>query len=171
MPRRIASATATAVATLLVLLAVAYIALAHLGFRAQPVLSGSMEPALPVGSLAVVRPVDGDDVRRGDVVTFGHPKLPGALVTHRVVGVTRRGGELLLRTKGDANARRDSWVVRSRSDLAREVLDVPLLGYPLTWASGSGARRVAFAIFCLALLGLLLAEIWRPRAAAEVTPA
>ncbi|MBF0689367.1 MAG: signal peptidase I [Cellulomonas sp.] len=68
------------------------------------VLSGSMEPTLPVGSLVVVRPVDPADVRIGDVITYlPNPEDPTA-ITHRVTGITHRtDGGVTFTTQGDAN--------------------------------------------------------------------
>ena len=65
------------------------------GIQPYVVLSGSMEPALQVGSVVWV------DVRKteagiGDAVTF---ERDGRTVTHRIVGKTEKG----YLTKGDAN--------------------------------------------------------------------
>ncbi|OFI39067.1 signal peptidase I [Arthrobacter sp. SW1] len=64
--------------------------------------TGSMAPAIPAGSLAVVREVPVSEVKTGDVVTVERQgKLP---VTHRVTSV-RLGedGTGTLTMKGDAN--------------------------------------------------------------------
>ncbi|MDQ3763843.1 MAG: signal peptidase I [Actinomycetota bacterium] len=76
------------------------------GATALTVLSGSMEPTLPVGSVAVVRPRSPDQIRTGDVITFTDrdPDSPATrTVTHRVVSVEQGPGGLSFRTKGDAN--------------------------------------------------------------------
>lgn len=73
---------------------------------ALTVLSGSMEPTLPVGSVAVVRTQPVDQIRAGDVITFTDrdPDSPATrVVTHRVVAVEPGPGGLSFRTKGDAN--------------------------------------------------------------------
>lgn len=65
--------------------------------------TGSMSPAIPAGSAALVREIPVDEVRLGDVVTVDRRgKLP---VTHRVVGIDDSpGGErLALTLRGDAN--------------------------------------------------------------------
>ncbi|WP_405474456.1 signal peptidase I [Paenarthrobacter ilicis] len=91
--------------------------------------TGSMAPAIPAGSLAVVRAVPASDISVGDVVTVDRPgKLP---ITHRVQTV--QPGEGPTRTitmKGDANAQDDPepYVV----DQVRVVLwSAPGLAYPL----------------------------------------
>jgi signal peptidase len=69
--------------------------------------TGSMAPAIPAGSLAIVREIPAADARVGQVVTVDRPgRLP---VTHRVVSVTSARadaatpGTATLVLKGDAN--------------------------------------------------------------------
>ena len=63
-------------------------------FRFYVVLSGSMEPKLPVGSL-VVADTERTNVKIGEIVTF---QKSGRTVTHRVTGLKEHGYQ----TKGDA---------------------------------------------------------------------
>src|SRR5918912_2525149 len=56
------------------------------------VVSGSMQPTLPLGSLVVVVPRNADAVRVGDVITFSPPGDDTHTVTHRVVDVEGTGG-------------------------------------------------------------------------------
>ncbi len=68
--------------------------------------TGSMDPAIPQGSLAVVREVPAGDISVGDIVTIDRPdQLP---VTHRVTSVQQVGeGSWRITMKGDANATED----------------------------------------------------------------
>lgn len=78
------------------------------GATAYTVLTGSMAPGMPPGSLAVVRPVDPATLRTGDVITYQIKSGEPAVVTHRVVGVGHTlGGELRLTARGDANTAND----------------------------------------------------------------
>ena len=61
------------------------------GVRLLPVLTGSMAPSAPAGSLVLTVPVAGEGVAVGDVVAF-RPRAPnevvdGLPVLHRVVEV------------------------------------------------------------------------------------
>ncbi len=93
--------------------------------RLEPVLTGSMAPRYPVGTLVAVTPVRPGSIRVGDVVMFVPPapyRTPtGGPVLHRVVSIaTAPGGQLLVRTKGDANPAPDPWTVdASRGGLMR----------------------------------------------------
>lgn len=67
--------------------------------------SGSMSPAIPSGSLAVVREVSSEDVEVGDVVTVERPgRLP---VTHRVVAIEPTD-PVTMTLQGDANPTPDA---------------------------------------------------------------
>jgi signal peptidase len=63
--------------------------------------TGSMEPTIPTGSLAVVREIPASEVAVGDIVTVDRPgKLP---ITHRVTSVSGSGETRTLTLRGDAN--------------------------------------------------------------------
>lgn len=88
---------------LILLAAVAAIILVPmlLGYKEMAVLTGSMEPNIPVGSLIYVKPLDDPAVLQpGDVCTY-LLKDGETMVTHRVVSVDPENQTLV--TKGDAN--------------------------------------------------------------------
>jgi signal peptidase I len=96
----LAVAAALGVVALLTVLATSV-----LGFRVALVTSGSMQPAIPEGSAALVRTVGADSIQPGDVVSVDRAgQIP---VLHRVVGIDDPPGidgpvrDLTLR--GDAN--------------------------------------------------------------------
>ena len=68
--------------------------------RGYVILSGSMEPVIPTGSVAVVDSSK-RDVRPGNIATF---ERHGDLVTHRILSKTEEGYQ----TKGDATTDPDS---------------------------------------------------------------
>ncbi len=77
------------------------------GYRLFYVVSGSMEPTLPVGSLLVVKEQDSYEVN--DIITFysKDESIKGYPNTHRIVGISEKNGEKLYITKGDANSQSD----------------------------------------------------------------
>lgn len=95
--------------------------------------TGSMSPAIPAGSLAVVKEISADDIVIGDVVTVDRPgELP---VTHRVIAVhPQRAGDALIEMKGDANPGPDPGMYRVEQ--VRKVLwSVPDLARAVVWLS------------------------------------
>src|SRR5688500_2025485 len=79
-------------------------------FQVMTVLTGSMAPSAPQGSLAFVAPKPADDLRVGDVLTYAVPVEDHHVVTHRVIEIRRSNGTIVVRTKGDANDAPDPWV-------------------------------------------------------------
>lgn len=70
---------------------------------ALTVLTGSMTPAIPVGSVVVVRPVDPRTLQPGDIATYQVEEGEETFITHRVLKVHNEGEGLSFTFKGDAN--------------------------------------------------------------------
>lgn len=93
------------------------------GYSLFRVVTGSMEPELPVGSLLVCKETPMEQIQVGDIVCFRslNPKMLGKVITHRVIAVQKApDGSLLLETKGDANLTADSEYV-SQNNLIGKV--------------------------------------------------
>jgi signal peptidase len=91
--------------------------------RFEPVLSGSMEPAIPVGSIVLIKPVDIANLKSGDVICYRASDT--MLVTHRIIEVKESG----FVTQGDANEEADIKTVNNRDVVGSVVLTVPFIGY------------------------------------------
>lgn len=131
-------------------------------YRMQTVLTGSMRPKLPVGSLAISTPEPLDRVRAGQIITFQAP-VGNWVVTHRVIEVVSGGPHPRVRTKGDANAAADPWVTQlERGPVWRVRLVVPLLGTAVRFLRMRWVHigTVLVAPMLLVLLGLR--TIWAP---------
>lgn len=82
------------------------------GATAYTVLTGSMRPVLPPGTLIVVKPIDTNAIQTGDVVTYQLKSGEPQVVTHRVVGVgTTADGEQRFTLRGDANNTNDPLIL------------------------------------------------------------
>ena len=55
------------------------------GYHIYTVISGSMEPAIPVGSLLYIPKVRPEDIREHDVIAYYGGEDGTAVITHRVV--------------------------------------------------------------------------------------
>lgn len=99
--KKICNFLSTVVLLLLMVVAAVILVPMILGFKEMAVLSGSMEPNIPVGSLLYVKPVDDPSILQpGDVCTYVM-KDGETMVTHRVVSVDPENRTLV--TQGDAN--------------------------------------------------------------------
>ena len=91
--------------------------------RYEPVYTGSMEPAIPVGGIVVIKPVDPETLRIGDVICFRLSEPTS--ITHRIINITEEG----FITKGDANEDPDTWIVKNENVIGKAVFTVPFIGY------------------------------------------
>ncbi|MFE4467773.1 signal peptidase I [Leifsonia sp. NPDC056824] len=93
------------------------------------VLTSSMEPSLPPGTLVVVKPKAVHDIHVGDVMTYQIRSGDPAVISHRVIAIaTSTTNGMTFTTKGDNNAEADPPVVPAQ---VRGVVwySVPLIGY------------------------------------------
>ena len=134
------------------------------GYRPQPVLSGSMEPNLPIGSLTIAKAVPASSVGKGDIITFARPGASGT-ITHRIHAVEVQNGRRVYVTKGDANPTPDPWRVPVSGTIGRDVVDVPYVGYAAIWAAQPKVRGTAIGLATLLLIFGALRAIWRDRRA------
>jgi signal peptidase len=124
--------------------------LAKQGLQFYAVTSGSMEPAIPTGSLIKVGKYKLDDLQQGDVITFTVPsdKPQPQIVTHRIQQVEKEE-ELVatdsatanqdqppkkivsyqFTTQGDANNKPDDYQVKPGDILGKYQWHLPYLGY------------------------------------------
>jgi len=102
-------------------------------YRIMSVMSGSMEPALPVGSLIVVKP--SSNYRVGDIITFLpiDAKTKEENVTHRLYSIEETGSRRIITTKGDANKDPDERTITQDRVIGKHLFTVALLGYVLTY--------------------------------------
>lgn len=127
------------------------------GATPYAILTGSMRPGLPPGTLAVVKPVPMNEIGVGTVITYQLVSGRPTVVTHRVVsaGYTVEG-KPIFRTQGDANNATDKKVVRPVQIKGALWYDVPYVGYANTYITGEERRVTMIAV----VSGLLLYASW-----------
>lgn len=131
-------------------------------FRYLVVETGSMEPALPTGSLIVVERVAASELRVGDVITV--VRDDGARVTHRIVDTAETDdGRPAFRTKGDANPATDSWVVPAEGRGYVHVATVGDVRFLQHRFQGRLWRTLLISVPAVLLGALFLRDIWQPR--------
>ena len=95
--------------------------------KTMSVLSGSMEPAIHTGSVIVVKPVS--NYKIGDVISFGKNTKTDIPTTHRIVEVRAQEGQMIYKTKGDANNSEDTSEVLQKDVIGKVYFSIPYLGY------------------------------------------
>lgn len=116
------------------------------------VLTQSMEPTLPPGTLLVVKPTPLEDIRIGDVITYQIVSGQPAVISHRVVSVeSSSGGGRTFVLKGDNNAEPDSSPVTAAQVRGVVWYSIPEVGYVNQLVNGSRGWLIP------AVAGILLA--------------
>lgn len=113
-------------AVCIVVFAVALIA----GLRPLNVVSGSMEPGIPTGSLVLSRTIPASEIRVGDVITTVR-NGSDELITHRVESIEenpQRAGVYTMIMRGDANKVADASAYNI-TEGAKYQIHIPFLGY------------------------------------------
>ena len=140
------------------------------GSTPMTVLTGSMAPNYPPGTLVVVRPGPADDIAIGDAITYQLSSGEPTVVTHRVVGLGYDGkGERVFTTQGDANESPDREPVRAVQVRGEVWYAVPWIGrLNLLFTRGQHelvTRVVAGGCFVYAAALLLRGRRRRPASA------
>ena len=100
------------------------------GGTSYTVLTGSMQPSLPPGTVVVVRPRPDASIGVGSVITYQLESGKPTVVTHRVVSQGVDGaGKPVWWTQGDANDAVDPAPVRPVQVKGEVWYSVPYLGY------------------------------------------
>ena len=96
-------------------------------------MSGSMEPTIRVGSLAVVKPAS--DYKIGDIITFNRSNSTSKkeTTTHRILSILEKNSVKVYTTKGDANNTADSQTITENQIVGKYLFNIAFLGYLLTY--------------------------------------
>ena len=93
--------------TVSVLVAAATFIPSMFGLKTMVVTSGSMQPYLDPGDVALVRSAHANEVAIGDAISFYRPDGHG-LITHRVIDMKVLNGVVYFQTQGDNNLSPDA---------------------------------------------------------------
>jgi signal peptidase len=91
------------------------------------IVSGSMNPYMKVGDVAIVGKISAVSIEVGDVIEFR--RSDQTRVLHRVIAISEAGGMRVFETKGDANNDPDTNLVAPENVVGRMVGLVPKIGW------------------------------------------
>lgn len=146
--RRLAHWLTNIILVLLVLATVLFVLLpAIFASSLAVVYSGSMAPAMPMGAIAWLQPVDPAEIEVGDIIAFDPPWDDyDVTISHRVIEVVD-GETLGFVTKGDANEDPDPDIAPADSVLGKVPFNIPNLGYVLAYIARYSRSQLGFALF------------------------
>jgi signal peptidase len=117
------------------------------------VLTSSMEPGLPPGTLVIVRPVTAEALRIGDVVTYQMVSNDAKVVTHRIISITLSSdGSRSFIVQGDNNSAPDDDPVLAEQVQGQLWYAVPYVGYVNNVINGAN-RAWIIPVLTVALFG------------------
>jgi|GEM_PF-810138 len=96
-------------------------------YKIYVVTSGSMEPALKVGSLTFVVP--SEQYFSNDIVTFIKNGDKKNSVTHRIIAKKYESNKTIFYTSGDANKTLDQGAIEEQDIIGKVLFSVPYVGY------------------------------------------
>lgn len=117
------------------------------------IITGSMVPTYPPGTLVIVRPVAPEDIQIGTVITYQIESGEPDVVTHRVIAIVQPnqpGAEIKFITKGDANDAPDAEPVQPVQIRGEVWYSVPWIGWVNNVINGD-MRAVMIPVLACAL--------------------
>jgi len=155
--KKVWNAVTTVLVSVVVVFALLLVGARLFGMQVFTVLSGSMEPNYPVGSLIYVQPAEPEDIKVDDVITFVLPDETPA--THRVVRIDAENEHFY--TKGDANDEEDGSPVYFKNLLGKPVFTIPYLGYVASYIQQPPGMYVAIAGAAILLILVFIPDLFK----------
>jgi signal peptidase len=124
------------------------------GHHLEEVVTGSMQPTIPIGSLVVTENLPAGQLQVGDIMVFPDPNDTKLTIVHRIVWLSHdQSGDVLVRTKGDYNALPDSWTIK-RSAIADADRVIEIL--PGAGTAAGYIQTIGFAGLVLLIAGVIV---------------
>lgn len=122
------------------------------GAQGYNILTDSMRPAYPPGTLVVAKPVEAKDLRIGDVITYQAESGKPTVITHRIIATTlSTNGTRSFTTMGDNNAVADPEPIAEDQIRGRVWYALPWIGM-IASARQNGALGIIIPIAGFALI-------------------
>lgn len=134
--------------------------LALIGIVPYIVLSGSMEPSIPTGSIVLVDTTE-KDYRIGDIISY---KIEDQIVTHRIVKMENG----IYKTKGDSNEREDSVSLNRSQIIGKIKIFIPKVGYLISYLKSKQIVLLLITILFLSNLFDVLSEKYTQKAKKKI---
>ena len=146
---------------LVLIFAILLVGVRLFGLKPYTVISGSMEPEYPVGSLIYVKKAKPAELKVNDPITYVMDS--GTVVTHRIIEILPDEDDptvIRYRTKGDANEDADGTPVHMNNVLGKPVFKIPLIGYVAYFVQNPPGSIIAVSALVLIILLAFLPNIF-----------
>ena len=126
-----------------------------LGWKPFIVLSGSMETEIYAGDLAVVKEVDTNTLKKGDIIAF---KSGDIVITHRIYDIVQEDGITKYITKGDNNNTEDNGYVLPEQIEGLYQFKISRLGNLAMFVQTHTGMIICLSIPCIILILLQIVD-------------
>lgn len=157
---KLLKAVSTILVILMVIIAMLMVGVRLFGLQVYTVLSGSMEPEYPVGSMVYVMEADTATLELRDVITFRLSEE--TVVTHRIIDIIHDENnpqKVSFQTQGDSNNVADGALVEPDDIIGKVVFKIPYMGYLAMFLGTRQGRFAAIAACAAMLLITLMSEL------------
>lgn len=144
--RKIARVIVSFLTLFFVFFSILVIIMSFVGIEPNIMLTGSMKPQIPVGSICFInKKYSYNNLKVNDIIVYTTPQYR---VIHRIVRKTNEG----YKTKGDNNKREDVAVITKDIYYGKYLFSIPYVGYIVTKLQNKYGKflLVAFVIFLVA---------------------
>ncbi len=109
-------------------------------FTIKPIAiaTGSMEPELKVGDVAIIKKSNANDIQEGDIIEY---KMEGYTVVHRVKNKTQKKGQFTFITQGDNNDQEDRYPVSEDQLIGKVIFKIRYIGFPAIFLHNLSAEQ------------------------------
>ncbi len=159
--KKILNSLTTIIVVMVVILAIMLVGVRLFGLQVYSVLSGSMEPEYPVGSLIYVKAVDYKELKVGDPITFLLDK--DTVVTHRIIEVLvdeEDPNTIRYFTQGDANGIPDAKSVHYKNIIGTPLFIIPYMGYVSNYIQNPPGMYIAISAGAILLMLVFLPDLF-----------
>lgn len=159
--KKILNSLTTIIVVMFVILAIMLVGVRLFGLQVYSVLSGSMEPEYPVGSLIYVKAVDYKELKVGDPITFLLDE--DTVVTHRIIEVLvdeEDPNTIRYFTQGDANGIPDAKSVHYKNIIGTPVFTIPYMGYVSNYIQNPPGMYIAISAGAILLMLVFLPDLF-----------
>ena len=153
----ILGATSMCLLLILVLVCIPLTVPRFFGVRIYSVISGSMEPAIPTGSLLYITEAQPEEIEEEEVIAFYGVKDAASIITHRVIENRVVMGEFI--TKGDANQTQDMNPVPYDNFIGKVAYTIPKAGKAAELFTSMEGKILAAGVIAAAVLLQVVAAL------------
>ena len=125
-----------------------------LGYKPLIVLSGSMSPTFNYGDLIIIKDVDTNTLKKGDIISFTDSKKYNT--THRISNISNIKG--CFETKGDANNVKDIGIVCTKDIQGKYLMKIVGLGSVILFIQSPIGFIILMSLIIMICIYIYLSE-------------